>query len=54
MGMLMFPRVDLHTPIVVLGIAVALNAVGSAVVQTPQATIMMSTAPAVSVARWLR
>lgn len=45
-GMLMFSVLDLHTPIVVLGIAVALNAIGSAVVQTPQATIMMSTAPA--------
>lgn len=36
---------DQRTPIVVLGIAVALNAIGGAVVQTPQSTIMMSSAP---------
>lgn len=36
---------DQHTPIAVLGIAVALNAIGGAVVQTPQSTIMMSSAP---------
>ncbi len=45
-SMLMLIVLDLHTPIVVLGIAVALNAIGSAVVQTPQSTIMMSSAPA--------
>ncbi|HQE15710.1 MAG TPA: MFS transporter [Mycobacterium sp.] len=33
------------TPIAVLGIGVALNAIGGAVVQTPQSTIMMSSAP---------
>jgi len=36
---------DAHTPVAVLGIAVALNAIGGAVVQTPQSTIMMSSAP---------
>ena len=36
---------DEHTAIAVLGAAVALNAVGGAVVQTPQSTIMMSSAP---------
>ena len=36
---------DGTTPIAVLGVAVALNAIGGAVVQTPQSTIMMSSAP---------
>ncbi len=45
-GMLMFRLLDLHTSILVLGVVVAFNAIGSAVVQTPEATIMMSTAPA--------
>ena len=44
-GMVMLVVLDQHTPIAVLGIAVALNAVGGAVVQTPQSTIMMSSAP---------
>jgi len=37
--------VDQHTSVVIIGIAVALNAIGGAVVQTPQSTIMMSSAP---------
>lgn len=43
---LMLVILDGQTPIPVLGIAVALNAIGGAVVQTPQSTIMMSSAPA--------
>ncbi|TGD88876.1 MFS transporter [Mycolicibacterium sp. CH28] len=45
-GMLMLVVLDAHTPLLVLGVAVALNAIGAAVVQTPQSTIMMSSAPA--------
>jgi MFS family permease len=45
-GMLMLVVLDANTPVLVLGVAVALNAVGGAVVQTPQSTIMMSSAPA--------
>ncbi len=44
-SMLMLVWLDQRTPIVFLGIAVALNAIGGAVVQTPQSTIMMSSAP---------
>lgn len=44
-GMVMLVWLDTATPIAVLGIAVALNAIGGAVVQTPQSTIMMSSAP---------
>ncbi|CAN5505380.1 MFS transporter [soil metagenome] len=44
-GMVMMVVLDAHTPIVVMGVAVALNAIGGAVVQTPQSTIMMSSAP---------
>jgi len=44
-GMVMLVALDANTPLLVLGLAVALNAVGGAVVQTPQATIMMSSAP---------
>jgi MFS family permease len=44
-SMVMLVVLDEHTPIVYLGIAVALNAIGGAVVQTPQSTIMMSSAP---------
>ncbi len=45
-GMVMLVVLDAHTPILVMGVAVALNAIGGAVVQTPQSTIMMSSAPA--------
>lgn len=45
MSMVMLVVLDEHTHIVILGIAVALNAIGGAVVQTPQSTIMMSSAP---------
>jgi len=44
-GMLLLTVLDENTPIAVLGVAVALNAIGGAVVQTPQSTIMMSSAP---------
>ena len=44
-GMVMLAWLDTATPIAVLGIAVALNAIGGAVVQTPQSTIMMASAP---------
>lgn len=44
-GMVMLVALDRDTPVLVIGIAVALNAIGGAVVQTPQATIMMSSAP---------
>lgn len=44
-SMVMLVVLDEHTPIAILGIAVALNAIGGAVVQTPQSTIMMSSAP---------
>ncbi len=45
-GLLMLTAVDENTSLAVLFVAVALNAVGGAVVQTPQSTIMMSSAPA--------
>lgn len=44
-GMVMLVLLDMHTSMAVLGIAVALNAIGGAIVQTPQSTIMMSSAP---------
>lgn len=44
-SMVMLVVLDERTPIAILGIAVALNAIGGAVVQTPQSTIMMSSAP---------
>lgn len=44
-SMAMLVVLDEHTPVAVLGVAVALNAIGGAVVQTPQSTIMMSSAP---------
>lgn len=44
-SMVMLVVLDTNTPLWVLGVAVALNATGGAVVQTPQATIMMSSAP---------
>ena len=44
-SVLMLIVLDERTPITVLGVAVALNAIGGAVVQTPQSTIMMSSAP---------
>lgn len=44
-SMLLLVVLDKQTPIAVLGVAVALNAIGGAVVQTPQSTIMMSSAP---------
>lgn len=44
-SMVMLAWLDTATPIAILGIAVALNAIGGAVVQTPQSTIMMSSAP---------
>lgn len=43
-GMVLLVALEAQTPIVVLGVAVALNAIGGAVVQTPQSTIMMSSA----------
>ena len=36
----------LDTPIVVVGVVIALTTVGGAIVQTPQATVMMASAPA--------
>ncbi|MBJ8344840.1 MFS transporter [Antrihabitans sp. YC2-6] len=45
-GLLMLTILDENTSTFVLFIAVALNAVGGAVVQTPQSTIMMASAPA--------
>ena len=44
-GMVMLVFLDGTTPVWVVALAVALNAVGGAVVQTPQSTIMMSSAP---------
>jgi MFS family permease len=44
-SMVMLVALDGNTPVAVLGLAVALNAVGGAVVQTPQSTMMMSSAP---------
>ncbi|OBB12813.1 MFS transporter [Mycobacteriaceae bacterium 1482268.1] len=45
-GLLALTVIDEHTSLVVFFVAVALNAIGGAVVQTPQSTIMMSSAPA--------
>ena len=42
----MLTVIDENTSLVVLFAAIALNAIGGAVVQTPQSTIMMSSAPA--------
>ena len=44
-SMVMLVVLDGNTSVAFLGIAVALNAIGGAVVQTPQSTIMMSSAP---------
>lgn len=44
-GLLVLTVIGEHSPMWVLFAAVALNAVGGAVVQTPQSTIMMSSAP---------
>ncbi|GJF11756.1 MFS transporter [Mycolicibacterium cyprinidarum] len=44
-GMVMFYVLDMQTPLLVVGIALSLNTIGGAVVQTPQSTIMMSSAP---------
>ena len=44
-GMLLVTVLDENTTIAVLGLALALNVIGGAVVQTPQSTIMMSSAP---------
>lgn len=45
-GLLMLTTVDGHSSLWLLFASVVLNAVGGAVVQTPQSTIMMSSAPA--------
>jgi MFS family permease len=45
-ALLTLTAVDENSSLVVLFVAVALNAVGGAAVQTPQSTIMMSSAPA--------
>ncbi|WP_446223411.1 MFS transporter [Nocardia sp. IBHARD005] len=45
-GLLVLTALGEHTPMIVLFAAVALVSVGGAVVQTPQSTIMMSSAPA--------
>jgi MFS family permease len=45
-GLLTLTAIDENTSLVVFFAAVALNAVGGAIVQTPQSTIMMSSAPA--------
>lgn len=45
-GLLVLVTVDERSSMVLVFAAVALNAVGGAVVQTPQSTIMMSSAPA--------
>lgn len=37
---------DTDTPIMVVGAVIALTTIGGAIVQTPQATVMMSSAPA--------
>ncbi|WP_286131990.1 MFS transporter [Mycobacterium sp. IS-1556] len=44
-ALLLLTVVDEQTSLIVFFIAVALNAIGGAVVQTPQSTIMMSAAP---------
>ena len=46
LGLLALTMVDENTSLAVLFVPVALNAVGAAVLQTPQSTIMMSSAPA--------
>ncbi|MBY0442301.1 MAG: MFS transporter [Mycobacteriaceae bacterium] len=45
-GLLVLTLLHENTPLFVLFIAVFLNFIGSAIVQTPQATIMMASAPA--------
>jgi MFS family permease len=45
-GLLALTAIDENTSLAVLFVPVALNAVGAAVLQTPQSTIMMSSAPA--------
>lgn len=45
-GLLALTVLDEHSSLAVLFVAIALNAVGGAMVQTPQATIMMASAPA--------
>lgn len=45
-GLLALTVIDETSSLVVLFVAVALNAIGGALVQTPQATIMMASAPA--------
>jgi MFS family permease len=44
-GLLVLARIGEHSSMLLFFAAVALNAVGGAVVQTPQSTIMMSSAP---------
>lgn len=45
-GLMVLTSLGEDTPLLVLFAAIALNAIGGAVVQTPQATIMMASAPA--------
>lgn len=45
-GLLTMTLLGKHTSLLILFLAVALNAIGSAIVQTPQSTIMMANAPA--------
>jgi len=45
-GLVVLTLLREDTPLLVLFVAIALNAIGGAVVQTPQATIMMASAPA--------
>ena len=45
-GLLLLTQLHENTPILVLFIAVVLNFMGSAIIQTPQSTIMMASAPA--------
>jgi MFS family permease len=45
-GLVVLTLLGEDTPLLVLFAAIALNAIGGAVVQTPQATIMMASAPA--------
>ena len=45
-GLLVLRMFDEHTALTVVFAAVALNAVGGAIVATPQATIMIASAPA--------
>ncbi|MFI5508927.1 MFS transporter [Mycobacterium sp. NPDC051804] len=44
-GLLTLTSLDENTSLAILFVAIALNAVGGAIVQTPQSTIMMSSAP---------